>query len=54
MSRALELRPLAVAAALGALALAVIDRQHGIQHRLMIGAAVGVAVQLGVRLTRVS
>lgn len=54
--RALELKPLVVAAAIGALALwALHSCPAGRRNSdFAKGAAVGVAVQLGVRLARVS
>lgn len=49
--RAFELKPLLVAAAIGAAGFWLLHRKLG---GLALGAGVGVAVQLGVRLAGVS
>lgn len=51
MKHALELKPLIVAAGIGALALWILRRQP---TSFAIGAGVGAAVQIGVRLAGVS
>lgn len=51
MSRALEVKPLIVAAIVGAVGYALLRRRV---REAWLGAALGVAVQLGVRLAGVS
>ena len=54
LSRMLEPKPLIAAAIIGALAYALIHRSHRAPTGLALGAAIGVAVQLGVRGIAVS
>lgn len=51
--RALEAKPLLVAAVIGAIAFSLLRRRM-YPHGLALGAAIGAAVQLGVRLAGVS
>jgi hypothetical protein len=52
LSRALEVKPLLIAAAIGAVGYALL-RRKGLSD-FALGAGLGVAVQLGVRLLGVS
>lgn len=54
MKNPFEIVPLLLAAALGALALTLVDHEHSVTRRVITGAGVGVVVQVGVRLAGVS
>jgi len=54
MSRALELKPLLVAAAIGALAFWALHRSGKHFSDLATGALMGIGVQAGVRIAGVS